>query len=536
MVSTSNHSTNNPSQAGNLQTGQEFPGLEFPGLEWHLQSDNSFLTAYARTLAAIAAADKNVSLADFSALLEVARNSQYSALMAMVIFHALEQGVTLDKSLAELARAKADSRESAAAFSMAIPLLAGQGHFARPLAKRLAGALNVNLSAEVVATLPPEDDIGLIGQWSATARRLVKGRDVTDSVLEFGRDMAHPDIIRAARACQSGNLSRQALAAQFTELARRIETDIADYRASTQQASVPTQPQAQPGTGVNAVAAMAEELRQQIGQRLAIVSARIAYERQIFAEDIDDLVVDCGNAIENSISERLNTDAWQDKDVWASIAKTDFGKEAERRITRAVRRREEVLRLFKEELKLFQSDMQVVQASILSRQHHAELAQLMPPLRIGTRVVNAMDSTANLALQAGTIAVAGTGAAVYVLGSAVVLPLVAPVAPFVLGAMAAAGLFKWMTDNDKRKIAEIASKRRAIEEVVRKRLEEAATSFDSQLQQVELEYRQTALALLGPILLDAEAARRLQDAHRQVAEKIIARSEAGMKRLSQELQ
>jgi hypothetical protein len=532
MVSTSNHLTNNPSQAGNLQSGQEFPGLEFPGLERHLQSDNSFLTAYARTLAAIAAADKNVSLADFSALLEVARNSQYSALMAMVMFHALEQGVTLDKSLAELARAQAqtDSRESAAAFSMAMPLLAGQGHFARALAKRLAGALNVTLSAEVLATLPPEDDIGLIGQWSATARRLVKGRDVTDSVLEFGRDMAHPDIIRAARACQSGNLSRHELVQQFTELARRIETDIADYRASTQQ------PQAQPGTGVNAVAAMAEELRQQIGQRLAIVNARIAYERQIFAEDIDDLVVDCGNAIENSISERLNTDAWKDKDVWASIAKTDFGKEAERRITRAVRRREEVLRLFKEELKLFQSDMQVVQASILSRQHHAELAQLMPPLRIGTRVVNAMDSTANLALQAGTIAVAGTGAAVYVLGSAVVLPLVAPVAPFVLGAMAAAGLFKWMTDNDKRKIAEIASKRRAIEEVVRKRLEEAATSFNSQLQQVELEYRQTALALLGPILLDAEAARRLQEAHRQIAEKIIARSEAGMKRLSQELQ
>ncbi len=523
-------------------------GLNFPPLATYLQTDKSFFAVYARTLVALASADKSVSLSDFSALMDVARNSQYSALMGMLIFHALEQGVDLDKALADLARAQpgSNTQECEAAWLMAKPLLLGQGHAARPLAKRLAAALKVTLSKDELDSLPQQDETSLLGQLSAKARRLVKSEDVTDRVLEFGRHIGDPDVIKSARACQSGALSRQALASQFALVARRIESDIHAYRS--QIASV--MPPDNVGGNVAAKAAgntaglattlgsmqnMAQQLLQQIRQRLVIVKARIAYERQTFTEDIDDLVHDAGNAIETAITERLQTDAWKDKDVWASIAKTQFGKEAERRIERAVRRREETLRLLKEELKLFQVDMQVVRASIIAKQHHAELAQLMPPLRLGTRVVNAVDSAANLTLGAGTIAVAGTGAAAYLLGSAVVLPLVAPVAPFLVGAMAAAGLFKWFTDNDKRKIDEIQSKRRAIEEVVRQRLQQAAGSFESQLAQLEQDYHQTALAMLGPMLLELEAAHQVQAMQLRVGNRIIEQSEASMQRLCQEL-
>jgi hypothetical protein len=172
----------------------------------------------------------------------------------------------------------------------------------------------------------------------------------------------------------------------------------------------------------------------------------------------------------------------------------------------------------------------------LAKHHHAELAKLMPPLRLSTRIVNAMDSAANMTIGAGSIAVAGTGAAAYLLGSAVVMPLVMPVAPFLVGALAAAGLFKWFTDNDKRKIAEIQSKRRAIEEVVRQRLNDAVTSFDQQLTQLENEYRQTATALLSPILLDAQAVALVQTVHAEVALKIIAQSEKLMQNMVRELQ
>lgn len=517
--------------------------LVFPPLPTHLQSDKSFLSAYARALAAIAIADKSVSLADFAALTEVARNSQYSALMGTLIFHALEQGVELDKALPDLSRAQAQSssQECDAALQMALPLLQGQGHAARPMAKRLAQALKVELAAVDLARLPPEDDTGLLGQLGARARRLIKSEDVTDRVSEFGRHIGDPDIIKSARACQSGSLSRQALAQQFDQVAGRIEADIVEYR-NRAVSLAPDSTSTANGAGstllgatLDSMHSMAQQLQQQVQQRLAIVSGRIAYERQTFQEDIDDLVHAAGNAIETAIANRLQTDAWKDKDVWASIGQTQFGQEAERRIGRAVRRREEVLRLFKEELKLFQQDMQVVQASILAKQHHAELAKLMPPLRLGTRMVNAVDSAANLTLGAGTIAVAGTGAAAYLLGSAVVLPIVAPVAPFLVGAMAAAGLFKWFTDNDKRKIDEIQSKRRAIEEVVRQRLSEAAESFDSQLTQLESEYQQTAIAMLGPVLLELEAAGQVQGMHQRIGNRIIEQSEMALQRLRAEL-
>ena len=531
MATTSSHVTNDANLAAELN---------FPPLATYLQTDKSFLAVYARTLVALASADKSVSLADFSALMDVARNSQYSALMGMLIFHALEQGVDLDKTLADLARAQplSSTQECEAAWSMAKPLLQGQGLAARPLAKRLAAALKVELSKDELDSLPQQDDTSLLGQLSARARRLVKSADVTDRVLEFGRHIGDPDIIKSARACQTGALARSALASQFAVVAQRITGDIAQYRS--QLASLAPQGGAaskatELASTLGSMQNMAQQLLQQIRQRLVIVKARIAYERQTFTEDIDDLVHDAGNAIETAITERLQTDAWKDKDVWASIAKTQFGKEAERRIERAVRRREETLRLLKEELKLFQVDMQVVQASIIAKQHHAELAQLMPPLRLGTRVVNAVDSAANLTLGAGTIAVAGTGAAAYLLGSAVVLPLVAPVAPFLVGAMAAAGLFKWFTDNDKRKIDEIQSKRRAIEEVVRQRLQQAAGSFESQLAQLEQDYHQTALAMLGPMLLELEAAHQVQGMQLRVGNRIIEQSEASMQRLCQEL-
>lgn len=508
------------------------PQLSFTALSDHLQSDQSFLSCYARTLAAIALANKLPTLSDFAALMDVARNAQYAALMGMMILHALEHGTELDKALADLSKAhgQSDAKECEAAFLMAKPLLLLQGYQARALAKRLAAALKVALAPEELLAMPQDENApGLLNKLSTKTRQLVKGKDVTDHLVEFGKSIGDPEMIGHARACQSGAVSRQELGSHFALVTGRMARDIGDFRANALRTAHAAGPLA------DGLTHAAQELQRQAEQRLAIIAARIRYERAAFAEDIDDLVHDAGNAIENSIADRLHSDKWKDKDVWASIARTQFGKEAERRIERAVRRREEVLGLFKEELKLFQSDLRVVQASILSRQHHAELAQLMPPLRLGTRIVNAMDSAANMTLGTGAVAVAGTGV-VYLLGATAVLPLVAPVAPFLVGALAAAGLFKWFTDNDKRKIDEIASKRRVIEEVVRGRLSEAAASFNNQLAQLENDYRQSAFVLLNPIFLDAEAARQVQALHHRVAANIIDQSEAAMKTLAIALQ
>ena len=508
--------------------------LALASLEQHLASDKSFLSCFARCLAALAQHDKNVSLAELAALTELARNTQYAALIGTQLLQTLEQGIDLERALADLLKVapQVSEQERHAAFSMSGELLQLQGPQARPLARRLAQALKLNLPPHAYQALPAEAEpssssLGssmgnLVDKLSSTTRQWVKGKERPDFMLEFAKSIGDSEMMQRVQAVKAGRLMQTELEQYLAQVLQRIEQDITQFR---QQAAL--SPPSVPGNMLSA----AHELKQQIEQRLAIISARMRFERTTFEEDIQDLVYDAGNAIENAISDRLHTDQWQDKDVWTSIGNSQFGKEAQRRIARAVQRREDILKLFKEELRLFQADMHIVHASILAQQHHTELAQLMPPLRIGTRVSNAVESAATLTLGAGTIAVAGTGAAMYLLGSAVVFPLVAPAAPFVAGALAAAGLVKWFSDSDKRKIAEIAHKRKAIEAVVKRQLQEAADSFNTQLDEVEHDFKQTAIALLTPIMLDAQAAQELHTLHQRVASKIIEQTEASMRQI-----
>jgi hypothetical protein len=252
-------------------------------------------------------------------------------------------------------------------------------------------------------------------------------------------------------------------------------------------------------------------------------------------EEIDDAVHDAGNAIELAMSDRLNTDQWKDEDVWSSIGRNQFGQEMERRLDRIVRRKEQSLQLLQEDLRLFQSAMKLGQASVFERQHHAALARLMPRLRVGTRIVNTLDTAANVTLVSGAAVAASTGTAAYLIGTAAVLPVIAPVAPFVGGAVLLAGAFKWFSDGGKRKRTEIRDKRRAFEEELHTQLRAAEQSFNAQLDVVAAGFRDSAVQLLTPILLEAEAAGRVPGMRQRIAERVITQAQAAIEQLNAEL-
>lgn len=191
------------------------------------------------------------------------------------------------------------------------------------------------------------------------------------------------------------------------------------------------------------------------------------------------------------------------------MGRQQFGLEMERRLDRIVRRKEQSLHLLQEDLRLFQQAMRLNQSSVFQRQHHSTLARLMPRLRVGTRIVNSVDTAANVTLMSGAVVAAGTGTAAYLIGAAVVLPVVAPAAPFVGGAVLLAGAFKWFTDGGKRKRTEIRDKRAAFEAELRKQLQAAELSFNAQLDLVAQGFHDSALQLLTPLLLEAEAAGRV---------------------------
>jgi len=499
-------------------------------LDEHMSSDQSFSSAYARAVGAIAGNEGSLTLAQFAAVTDIAGDGKSSAVFTALVLNAIESGVDVDWAFNALSRSSAGIDQAARenALAMTIPLLALHGADARPLAQRLAKALSARLSPEDLNHLPPAEERGILANLGEQARRLVRGRSLADTVADFGRQAGQPVLVEHARNFQSGDIDH----GQLRELVGATTTAIAqDISAYLEQARMLSVGEAMAATLISA----ATDLKNQVLQRLTLVDQRIAHERRLMLEEIDDAVHDAGNAIELAITDRLNTDQWKDEDVWASMGRQQFGQEMERRLDRIVRRKEQSLHLLQEDLRLFQQAMRLNQSSVFQRQHHSTLAKLMPRLRVGTRIVNSVDTAANVTLMSGAVVAAGTGTAAYLIGAAVVLPVVAPVAPFVGGAVLLAGAFKWFTDGGKRKRTEIRDKRAAFEAELRKQLQAAEQSFNTQLDLVAQGFHESALQLLTPLLLEAEAAGRVPGMRQRIADRVITHAQAAIRQLDAEL-
>jgi hypothetical protein len=461
---------------------------------------------------------------------DIAGDGKSSAVFTALVLNAIESGVDVNWAFNALSRSCTGIEQAARenALSMTIPLLALHGADARALAQRLAKALSVRLSPEDLNLLPYAEERGILANLGEQARRLVRGRSLADAVADFGRIAGQPLLVEHARNFQSGDIDQLQLRELVGSTTAAIAHDISVYLEQAQMLSVGE------ATAATLVTA-ANDLKNQVMQRLTLMEHRIAHERRLLVEEIDDAVHDAGNAIELAITDRLNTDQWKDEDVWASISRQQFGQEMERRLDRIVRRKEQSLHLMQEDLRLFQSAMRLNQSSVFQRQHHSTLARLMPRLRVGTRMVNSVDTAANVTLMSGAVVAAGTGTAAYLIGAAVVLPVVAPVAPFVGGAVLLAGAFKWFTDGGKRKRTEIRDKRAAFEEELRKQLQAAEQSFNMQLDQVAQGFHDSALQLLTPLLLEAEAAGRVPGMRQRIADRVITQAQAAIRQLDAEL-
>jgi hypothetical protein len=506
--------------------------LAVRSLDEHLSSDQSFSSAYARAVGAIAGNEGKLTLAQFAAVTvtDIAGDGQSSAVFTALVLNAIESGVEIDWALNALSRSCTGIEQAAReqALHMVVPLLALHGADARALGQRLAKALAVRLSPDDLNRLPLAEERGILANLGEQARRLVRGRSLADAVADFGRTAGQPALVGHARNFQSGDIDQEALRELVGSTTAAITQDIDNYLEQARMLSLGE-------AAASSLVSAASDLKNQVAQRLVLVEQRIAYERRLLIEEIDDAVHDAGNAIELAMSDRLNTDKWKDEDVWSSIGRNQFGQEMERRLDRIVRRKEHALNLLQEDLRLFQSGMRLGQATVFQRQHHAALAKLMPRLRVGTRIVNKLDTAANVTLVSGAAVAASTGTAAYLIGAAVVLPVMAPVAPFVGGAVLLAGAFKWFTDGGKRKRMEIRDKRAAFEEELRKQLLAAEQSFNTQLDLVAQGFRDSALQILTPIVLEAEAAGRVPGMRQRIADRVITQAQAAIRQLDAEL-
>lgn len=488
----------------------------------YVSSDATFPTAYLKAVAAIASSDGVLNVADFNALDDVVALLNDSALAQVVLLEYVEHPLSWKAAFLELENASVGIGQATAAtaFEAARALLLLQGTRGRELAKSFASALRYQLPSNELDRFPADDQT-IWNKVSIGSVRLLKGRKYADLADLCVRATGDVGLAAAVLEFEQGNLDKAELAQRMTAACARATHEIsafnqriADFEA-TSEISL-------------AFLESAYALQKQVRQRLAISDARIAFERETFDEDIEEFIHDAGNAFEREVAERLGTDQWKRKVVWESIARSTFGKELERRINRIISRREESLRLIHEDLRLFQEEMALSRTALLRRLHHTQLACSAPALRWSTRLKNGAESAAEATLRLGGVTVLGTGAAVYFLGASAVIPLVAPVAPFVGGALLVAGVVKWLMNPEERKNGEIGHQREQFETVFRAQLDTARQELTRQLDTTSQQFHEAAERLVRPLLLEAQAVDRLAGLHLKVARRLNEHSQKAL--------
>lgn len=506
--------------------------LERPDVASSVDDEPGFRLDLLRWMACVASADGAINVAEYQLLCEFAQEGG-SAHEMLTVLRAVERPRSGEAALAALSAAATTLPEEVRRTVMerAMPLLRLQGEAMSGFASALAGALDVPLTPSqradceaVQARSPSTLQTALLHPI-----RVLKGRPLRSATAEAFRLTGDGDVAALYRAYLDGAVSvddlqarlqpvLHRLASQYTEFEGRLSGITFDQEAATREVEA------------------AEQLFDQVGQRLAIVEARIRADKEQFEEEFDEIVHDAGNAVELEMLDRLKTDDWTLQRVWESMGRSTFAKELERRVDRIARRHERQLGLLKEDLRLFQQEYELVHSRIAQRTHHSRLSALMPRLRAGTRVLNAVETAADVTLGGGVVAGIGAGAAIYALGAAAVLPVIAPVAPFAGAAIAVAGALKWMMDSPGRKGEEVRDKRRAFENALRERLTEMRASYFSQLDQTGQEFLASARVLVRPLLLEAQAARDLAAIEARVARQVLLNSRRELLELQRRLQ
>ena len=474
-------------------------------LEQFVQSGPSASVALVRALAAVVCADGVVSLPEISAASEAATQLDESNLGVYTALRSIELRPPVDASLRLLSTQSGnlDAAQRSRLLQLALPVIALQGGEALSHAERFAQALQAELPPSQRATLQAQASAPLWKVFTAQSLRRV----TASGEIQAARDCFHatrsPEVARALADFLEGDVDAGALAhrvsaarVSFLEALEAIET-AARTAHSTEGMR-------------DALLKAARQLQVQIEQRLQLIRARIDLEKREFDESVEDLINDACNAFEVEALGLFRDADERKPGTWKQLARSSFGRELERRITRAERLYAQRLSLLQQEVSIFASDYGYAVTQLLASVHHARLAPVMPGLRMGTRVLNALEGAAELTLKGGAVAGVGTGAALYFLGAAAVLPVVAPAAPVVAGAMLVAGLVKWVMDTEARLGREIAHKRESFEDELRQHLQAMRTSFFGQLDQTQRSFEDTATAVMTPLLLEAYAQAGLQ--------------------------
>lgn len=472
-------------------------------------------------IAAIAGGDGVLTPREYAAGLCVADTvaglSDDPAVVRSLILRAFEVApLRVEVVLKELAgsRAKLSEQARRPLLEALFPLLSTQGDQARPLARKIAEALELkNVEGLFTPELPIESNGVRIllrragSAFSKTPNRLDLARDV----LEFTGDEALMRLLQTDRQVWDQHID-QVLGQAFVRLRETI--------TSLQHAS---EDHAEKLELAHSLERNADNLERQFQARLRAIEKRILILGRHVREDIHELSESGGDEAEldlRRMSEKrgllLRND---DRDVRERMISKSFA----RRHDKLKRRHDEQIQLLRDELAEYRDNFIEAAKETVAPISLADWRLVIPGATKGARVKDALDQGSTRTLALGAVAGAGTAGA---MGAGLIAPtvlagvIVAPVGLAVVGVVAAAGVWKLYANRGERLRNEQRARAAAIRTAAHLKTEVAFADVSAALDDVADEFRQVSLSRIVPIRHNAERIREMCTLQRELCRRI----------------
>lgn len=484
--------------------------INIPDISEIEKNVDGFIPSIARLVAAIAMRDGVVTTQEYAFLIDAANLlenfSNEPMFITSLIMRSLKNLDETDKILLivknNLVGQDFESRK--AVLEIIMPLIRLQGDNAQDLLERIAKALDIPASDVIQGVDAPIRPRSFFNRATDSIRRWrgPKMDDDRDDVLTTLQAYGQVDLAKQIAALDQG-ASRHEIQAMCRDFAEQVTQDVdkllRQRTAMTQRREI-----------VELLNDATKASVRQVDQRLAALVKRIDWQKKAFREDVKAFVEDAANDVELVMRDRMRSDDWLDKNVWESFAKSQHGRAVQVRYGHLQRRYEQQIDLLNEELMLFREELMVSKSNFLESIDHKQFGRLVPLPSFSVRVLGSVDNIADGTLLATGVAAAGGVVAVAsgAVAAAALAPLAAPLAVVVFGPMAVAGLWKWVSDPEKRKEKEMRGKRKIIEDGLDMMMAEKVAAHDKILEDIADEFYITASTCLTPL---AHSSQRMLD-------------------------
>lgn len=479
----------------------------------HLKTELPMFRALAEAIGATAGRSGFLTAGQYQAIAAVADAldalSPYPGLMHVLILEAALGHAAFKPSLVNLKKAAAQltEQERFTLLEALLPLFQAQHLDAEEVLNEWCAALKVDRSrTEAQRRTLPQAEPGGNGLW--------------ERLFGAARETSRDRLLRQARLLNDEQLNAYlaklppAELGDDTKLLRQLEAaSLRSYQAAERllkSSAALEEQQALSERFMHIIEVLVDQLR----QRLQSINDRLAFQSEMFREDLDAFLETALERVEVGMRDLLDgREDWGDPTLWKAFADHTMGRQILSEFTPLRNRYQRLFDQWHKEYDAFAREVEGVRIGVLESVDPRTFASLLPTSNRIANIQNRMSQLANW-----TLGVAATGTALTVGGmlvsfeatTAILTGLGAVLGPVGLaGAGAVIGgsvLWRYLSKPEARKRKTVQSKKEAIRRALEKMLAEEALNHDGLTEELARQFSEAAYRQYGPLVSSARLA------------------------------